>query len=108
MLPMNDKVINISDKKEPLSVVEIEVKIRSECESLICFCTKDQEGMTLFKFEKELRKSLSYLGCQFIQLFLMSSHEKLNYSKWLNTGLYYVRKVPVAKTGSPCKAVQGK
>ncbi len=95
---MNDKEINISDKNVPLSVEEIELKTRTEFEKIICFCTQNHEGMTLFKFEKELRKLLSYLGCLFIQLFLMSYHEKLNYSKWLNTGLYYVRKVPVAKT----------
>ena len=95
---MSHKVINISDKKDPLSVEKIEVKIRSECENLICFCTQDQEGMTFLKFEKEMRKLLSYMGCQFIQLFLMSCHGRLNYSKWLNTGLYYARKVPVAKT----------
>lgn len=102
---MSDKVINISDKKDLLSAEEIEVKIRLECESIICFCTQDQEGTTLLKFEKELRKLLSYMGCLFIQLFLMSCHGRLSYSKWLNTGLYYARKVPVAKT---IKTVFGK
>ncbi len=95
---MSAKVINISDKKDPLSVEKIEVKIRSECENLICFCTHDHEGMTFLKFEKELRKLLSYMGCLFVQLFLMSCNGRLNYSKWLNKDLYYARKVPVAKT----------
>jgi len=102
---MSEKVINISDKKNPLSVVEIEVKIRAECENIICFSTQAQEGMTLLKFEKELRKLLSHMGCLFIQLFLMSCHRRLNYSKWVNTGLYYSRKLPVSKT---IKTVFGK
>ncbi len=59
---MNAKVIKISDKKDPLSVVEIEEKIRTECENNIRFCTQEHEGITFFEFEKELWKFLSYMG----------------------------------------------
>ncbi len=95
---MSARVIKISDIKVPLSVGEITVKIRSECENNIRYCTQEHEGMTFLKFEKEVWKLLSYMGSLYIQLFLMSCHERLNYSKWLNTGLYYARKVPVSKT----------
>ncbi len=94
---MNAKVIAISDKNNSLSVVEIKMKIRSECENIIDFCTQEQEGVTFLKFEKDLWKLLSYMGSMYIQLFLMSCNERLNYSEQLNTGLYYARKAPVAK-----------
>jgi len=102
---MSARVIKISDIKVPLSVEEITVKIRSECENNIRFCTQEHEGITFLKFEKDVWKQLSYMGCLYIQLFLMSCHERLNYSKWLNTGLYHARKAPVAKT---IKTVFGK
>ena len=95
---MSEKVSKVSDIKALSSMVEIKVKIRSECENIILFCTQEHEEITFLQFEKELWKLLSYMGILYIQLFLMSSHERLNYSQWLNTGLYYVRKVPVSKT----------
>ncbi len=102
---MSNIEIAIADKKDPLSVEEIKEKIRSECENIIDFCSQEQEGMAFHKFEIELWKLISYMGCLFIQLFLMSCHERLDYSKWLNTGLYYARRVPNAKT---IKTVFGK
>ena len=102
---MSAKVIKISDTKAPLSVVEIIEKIRSECETNIRFCTLEHEGITFFEFEKELWKFLSYMGSMYIQLFLMSCHERLTYSEWLDTGLYYIRKALIAKT---IKTVFGK
>jgi len=95
---MSAIIIDISNVKDQLSVEKIKDKIRSECESIIDFCTREQEGITFLKFEKELWKLISYLGSLYIQLFLISCHERLDYSKWVNTGLYYVRKVPIAKT----------
>ncbi len=102
---MNAEVIKISNKKGPLSVVEITMKIRSECENIINFSTQEREGITFLKFESELWKQLSYMGIMYSQLFLMSCHESLNYSKWLDTGLYYVRKTLISKT---IKTVFGK
>ncbi len=95
---MSTKIIDISNVKDRLSVEKTKVKIRSECENTITFCTKEQEGITFFKFEKELWKQLSYLGCHYTLLFLMSYHKRLDYSKWLNTSLYYAGKVPMEKT----------
>ncbi len=102
---MNAKVIPFSGKKAPLSSDKIKEKIRSECEVIISFCSQEHEGTTFLQFEKELWKSLSFMGVLYVQLFLMSSHERLNYDKWLTTGLYYARFAPTAKT---IKTVFGK
>ncbi|MDM8556446.1 hypothetical protein QUF75_17110 [Desulfococcaceae bacterium HSG7] len=95
---MSAKIIDISDAKERLTVEKIKEKIRFECENIIDFCTLDQEGITFFEFEKELWKLLSCMGCLYIQLFLMSCHNRLDYSKWSDTGLFYIRKVLIAGT----------
>ncbi len=72
---------------------------------IINFCTQEHEGKTFLQIEKELFKLILFMGVLYLQLFLMSSHERLKYSKWLNTGLYYARKEPSAK---PIKTVFGK
>ncbi len=95
---MKSKVIPFSGKKAPLSSDKIKEKIRIECEMIISFCMQGHEGKTFLQFEKELWESLSCMGILYIQLFLMSSHERLKYHEWLNTGLYYVRLTPTAKT----------
>ncbi len=95
---MNAKVIPFSGKKAPLSSDKIKEKIHTECEKIISFCMLEHEGKTFLQFEKELWELLSYMGILYIQLFLMSSHERLNYQEWLNTGLYYARLTPTAKT----------
>ena len=95
---MSTKIIDISNVKDRLSVEKTKEKIRSECENIIAFCTKEQEGITFFKFEKELWKQLSYLGCLYTLLFLMSCHKRPDYSKQLNTSLYYAGKAPMEKT----------
>ncbi len=51
---MNANVIDISDKNDSLSVEGIKIEIRLECENIIDFCTKGQEGITFLKFEKDL------------------------------------------------------
>ncbi len=94
---MSAKIIDIFEAKEQLTVEKVKEKIRFECENIIDFCTLDQEGITFFEFEKELWKLLSCMGCLYIQLFLMSCHNRLDYSKWLDTGLFYIRKVPIAR-----------
>ncbi len=102
---MTAEIIPISAKKAPLSVEKIKEKIRAECENIIRFCTKEHEEISFMQFEKELFKSVSYMGILFIRLFLISSHERFNYSEQLDTGRYYVRKGPVSKT---VKTVFGK
>ncbi len=92
------KVVDIYEAKEQLSVEKIKVKIRSECENNIEFCTQEHEKITFLEFEKELWKLLSHMGRLYIQLFLISCHNRLDYSKWLNTGLYYMRKALIART----------
>ncbi|MDM8556930.1 hypothetical protein QUF75_19560 [Desulfococcaceae bacterium HSG7] len=92
------KAVDIYEAKERLSVEKIKVKIRSECENNIEFCTPEHEKITFLEFEKELWKLLSHMGRLYIQPFLISCHNRSDYSKWLNTGLYYMRKALIAGT----------
>ncbi len=94
---MNAKIIDISDAKDQLSAETIKEQIRYECERIIEFCTQEQKGITFHKFEQELWPLISTMACLYIQLFLMSCHERLDYSKWIETGLYYVRRIPIAR-----------
>jgi len=77
---------------------EIKEQIRSKSENIIDFCTKDHDGITFFCFEKDLINLVYQLGCLFFQLFLATRHEKMDYSKWIDTNLYYARKKPIART----------
>ncbi|MDM8515979.1 hypothetical protein QUF76_07255 [Desulfobacterales bacterium HSG16] len=88
--------------EEQLSSKEIKNKIRSECEKLINFCDGEKEndvreGISFFEFEKTLKTLFASFGCLFIQLFLAAGHERLDYSKWTDTNLYYARKNPIAR-----------
>jgi hypothetical protein len=99
---MTDTKIMPSGTEEQLSSEQMKIKIRSECEELINFCDgeneKDEcEEMSFFEFEKTLKIFFASFGCLFIQLFLIVRHERLDYSKWTDTGLYYARKNPVAR-----------
>ncbi|MDM8544820.1 hypothetical protein QUF90_27450 [Desulfococcaceae bacterium HSG9] len=96
---MSTKVVDISEAyeaKEQLPVEKIKDKIGSECEKTIGFCTENNEKMTFSEFEKALWKLLSCIGILYIQLFLTSRHNKSDCSEWLNTGLYYIRRIPIA------------
>lgn len=91
-----------SGAEEQLSSEQMKNKIRSECEKIINFCDGENEKdvgneMSFFEFEKTLKILFASFGCLFIQLFLIARHEKLDYSKWTDTGLYYIRKNPVAR-----------
>lgn len=76
-------------KEDPPSVEDIKQKIRDQVEDIIDFCTRT-ESDNFFKFEKQIQTRVSALGCMFFQLFLMSFQNKFNYSKWLDSGLYYM------------------
>jgi len=81
---------SISVKKEAApSVEDIKQKIRDQVEEIIDFCT-GTESDNFLKFEKQIQTRVSILARMFFQLFLMSFQKKFNYSKWLNSGLYYM------------------
>ncbi len=94
---MNKNKINISKIDPAPSVEEIVVKLLTQFWEIIKFCKEEREDYNLFLFEKEIQPKLSELGCLFFQLFLMCSHERLDCSKWLNTGLYYAKTHPVSR-----------
>jgi len=102
---MNVKNKKIPGEEQPLTSEEVIKSVRSECEKIINICTEDSEGVTFFEKEKELRLLVYGVGCLFLQLFLVSQHEKFSYAKWTNTGLYYARKKPISRT---IKTVFGK
>jgi hypothetical protein len=79
----------VVEKEIPPSVEVIKQGIRVEVESIIDFCTK-AESSTFFGIEKQLHVMISALACMFFQLFLMSFQERIDYSRWMNTGLYYI------------------
>ena len=87
---MSKKEYNIPEKENAPSVEEIKQKIRGEVEVIIDFCTHEQEVKNFFSIEKMLQGQVSQLGCLFFQLILMSFHERLDYSEWLDRGNYYL------------------
>ena len=95
---MNNKRTAISGTEEHLTSEEVKNKIRLQCEKIIKFCTGENEGVTFFQIEKNLRLLVTEMGCLFLQLFLIFHHEKLCYSKWTDTNLYYARKKPISRT----------
>ena len=88
---MSKKIASRKKPKEPMpSVVTIEEKIREEVESIINFCTQEQETENFFTLEKKLHVRLSQLGCLFLQLLLIHFQENFDYSTMLRSGLYYM------------------
>lgn len=84
--------------KDPPSVEEIEQKLRSDFEKILTFCKKGGEVKHFHGFEKNLREMISHLACLFFQFFLMAFDERLDYSQWLDNGLYYAKKTPIGRT----------
>lgn len=79
----------MSNKECPPSVDDIKHGIREKVENIIHFCITDQKSDTFFCFEKNLQIQIFQLACMFFQLFLMSYHERLDYSRWLTSGQYF-------------------
>jgi hypothetical protein len=82
------KNCNPLEKETPPSVEEIKQAIREQVECVICFCTETGAD-NFFNVEKKLQSQISHLACLFFQLFLMFFQDRLDYSKWLDSGLYY-------------------
>ena len=84
----NEGCTSVTNEDAP-SVEDIKQKIRDQVEDIIDFCT-GTESDNFFRFEKQIQTRVSILARMFFQLFLMSFQKKFNYSKWLNSGLYYI------------------
>ena len=94
-MELNKNDVTIED--EQLSVNELKEKLVTELDRIIESCTNEEEGITFHKFEKTIWLQVCQLGCLFIQLFLTSYNERLDYSKWSDSRLYYFRKKPILR-----------
>jgi len=83
------KVDRVAARKCPPSMEEIRARIQAQVVNITDFCIRREAEDGFFIVEKQLRSKISELACMFFQLFLLSFHERLDYSKWLETGLYY-------------------
>jgi len=86
---MSNKEYKSSEKENPTSAWKIKEDIQTKCDDIIRFCTENQEKTSFYIFEQSLKKHASQLGCLFLQLFLMSLQEKLDYSEYLKNSKYY-------------------
>ena len=85
-----------SDASE--SVGEAIGEIRAYCEECIAVCTETQELKDFFSTEADIKKRVFYFGCLFLKLYLLAAQQRLNYSKWLESGLYYLKSKPSGRT----------
>jgi hypothetical protein len=76
------------EKETPPTVEGIKQAIRNQVECMICFGTEERSN-NFFSIEKKFQSQISQLACLFFQLFLMDFQERLDYSKWLDGGLYH-------------------
>jgi hypothetical protein len=86
---MSPKEYKPPENESPTSVEQTKENIFSKCNAIIHLCTEGQGEASFYIFEKLLKEHVSQLGCLFLQLFLMSLQEKLDYSNYLQDGKYY-------------------
>lgn len=86
-----------SPGSQPPTAKELEKEIRQCVEQVIAFCTGSR-NLLFFQFEKELWTQISRLGCLFCQLFLVVSHDRIDYGNYLGRRRYYARTVPVGRS----------
>ena len=82
----------------PESIEEAISEIRAYCEKCIAFCTATHEIKDFYSIEADLKKHLFYFGCLFLKLYLLLAQQRLNYTKWLESGLYYLKSKPSGRT----------
>jgi len=82
------------DEIEP--VEEITEEIHSYSSECIIFCKEDCESF--FALEIHVLKRAFHFGCLLLKLYLVAAHHKFDYSKWLDSGLYYLKKRPIGRT----------
>ena len=102
---MKEEKSSPSEVKTPPSVEEIEETVRCHFEKTIEFCKQSHEVKHFHGVEKSLGELISQLGCLFFQLFLTAFGERLDCKKWLDSGLYYAKKRPIARS---IKTIYGK
>ncbi len=93
-----NKHATTNDEASQPRVEEIAQQARNQCEHIIDFCTSDGQDVNFFSFEKSMVSMLHALGVVYMQLFLASAHQRLDYSRWLSSGLYYLKSGVVYRT----------
>ena len=73
-------------------------EIRAHCDQCITFCTGTHELKDFYSIEADLKKHVFYFGCLFLKLYLLVAQQRLNYTKWLESGLYYLKSKPSGRT----------
>lgn len=88
------------DTKEKLfSEEELEQKINLKLNEITDFCKINGAGeISFFSFETLLVGHIAKLACLFVQLFVLVRHESLDYSNWLESGVYYLKQTPIFRT----------
>ncbi len=86
---MSETGCNTSKKENPPSVEDLKQRVRSKCEEIIDYCIQGRIRERFFSIEKTLQWHIGELACLFFQLLLISYQEKLDYTAWLDSGLYY-------------------
>jgi hypothetical protein len=84
-------VITDLTQEESSSAAAIEQEANDKHKEIISFCKEDKEQQTFFQVEKTLAVLLSQLGVLYLQLFLSVRQDRLDYSLWLESGLYYFK-----------------
>ena len=82
----------------PESVEGAIVEIRTYCDKCIAYCTGTHELKDFYSIEADLKKHVFHLGCLFLKLYLLAAQQRLNYPKWLESGLYYLKSKPIGRT----------
>ena len=82
----------------PESVEEAIREVRKYCDECIAFCTGGHELKDFYNFEADLKKRIFYFGCLFLKLYLLVAQQGLDYTKWLESGLYYLKSKPTGRT----------
>ena len=82
----------------PESVEEAIVEIRTYVDKCIAYCTATYELKDFYSIEVDLKKHVFNLGCLFLKLYLLAAQQSLNYPKWLESGLYYLKSKPIGRT----------
>jgi len=85
---MSQKECKVSEEESPPSSAEIKATIRKQCEKLINYCEKGESEEKFYHFEKSIQELIREFACLLIQLYLISFHERLDYSKWVQGGFY--------------------
>src|SRR5260370_37957709 len=76
-----------SCQQHPPTIQQVQDQIRSTCDDIIHFCTQPT-GTTFYHAEQALRIHLSSLACLSFQLFLLSFHDRFDYTAWSAKGEY--------------------